>query len=177
MAEVSEIERGEQIADSMKAQGEDPVVIQRVDYFDFGVDNVYTLPDDVSTITHSTLNEGARSAYLKKTNRDVAVNRGTNEAKFSLDIGGDRKALLEVAVTDWDLIQGGTAIKFSAKNLNAFLTQADPSILDGLEKAVRMANPWLLDEVSVEQIDEQIEELEELRDAKLEEEAGKEPSK
>ena len=48
----------------------------------------------------------------------------------------------------------------------------DQSVLKDIEKAIRKLNPWLTADVTVEDIDLQIKELEELREEKLREAEG-----
>jgi hypothetical protein len=149
---------------------------QYVDYF--GVDRTekVMLPDGKSYIIIKELDEGGRRNFQNKTNKDVRLQRQTGDAFMKLGTGEDRYAMLESAITDWNLHSkhGQTgemvAIPFNATQLKKFLDSAPTKVIDLIEKKIRLMNPWLQGEISVEDIDKQIEDLQEMREAKLQEE-------
>lgn len=165
--------RTAQIEANMKAAGVPTEVAVQQDYFAFEVTHREFLPDGISYVDHQELNEGARTKYLNGTNRDVRLQKSSGDAIIRMAPGDERKALLKAALVGWNLISGGRPVPFNGGNLDKWLTVANPKHIDIVEKAVRKANPWLLNEVSVEDIDKEIATLQELRETKVREEAGK----
>lgn len=145
----------------------------QVDYFGFDETHKIVLPDGKSFIEHKELNEGARRKYLNSVNRDITINRASGDAKLRTAPGDERRALLEAAIIGWNLVKNGSPIAFSRQALNEFLDNANPRIVDIIEKDVRQKNPWLLADLTVEDIDKEIENLQTMREARLAEEAGK----
>lgn len=142
------------------------------DYFGFSSTERFTFPDGVSFVELKVLNEGERRKYQNSVNRELKIARGTGEAQLKMRPGDDRTELLKSAITGWNLHRAGQPVAFNSTNLEMFLNNADPAIIDKIEKRVRMMNPWLLSDLTVEQIDEEIASLQELREKKLEEEQG-----
>lgn len=163
--------------DALVAAGKpthDPV---QHDYFAFDESGRIPLPDKVSYIEHQVMNEGAKRKYLNNTNRKVNVSRVTGDASISAAPGDERAALLSSTISGWNLKSQGQDVPFSKDNLARFLDQADPKVVDLIEKEIRLANPWLLQELTIEDIDTEIESLQQMRAKKLEEEAGKDDLK
>ncbi len=144
-----------------------------VDYFDFDETERVTLPDGTSWVAIRKLNEGDRIKYQNAINKDVTVNSNTKDAKIRTAPGTDRKILLEEAICDWNLQRGGVSVPFSQKACTEFLNKTDPRIIDLIEKAVRKSNSWLLADMTVEEIDKEIADLQELRETVEKEEAAK----
>lgn len=145
------------------------------DYFGFGETHRHILPDGVSFIEFKVMNEGDKRRYQNGQNRDVTVVKNTGDARLSTKPGDDRHSLLTTVIVGWNLMRGGTALGFTNAHLKEFLDGADPLIVEGLEKAIRKAHPWLLAEMSVEDIDREIESLQEMREVVVEREAGNAP--
>jgi hypothetical protein len=157
----------------MAAQGVAPLEHVPTDYFAFDEDFVIDLPDGVSKIFHKVLNEGKRTKYLSKVNRDVKFQKSTGDAIMRVGGGTEKAALLGVAITGWQLTSGGQAVPFSPQNLTRFLESANPKIVDLIEREVKKKNPWLLQDMTVEDIDAEIESLQEIRATVLAETEGK----
>jgi hypothetical protein len=142
-----------------------------VDYFGFDEYGTYTLPDGKQSITFKKLNEGERQKYEQRTQRDVAFNRRTDDAKIRLDASADRTALIELSVTGWNLVRRvndkWTKVSFSngspGSELSKWILSTDPRIVNELYTAIRKANPFLNEEMTVEMIDEEIARLQEMR--------------
>jgi hypothetical protein len=150
-----------------------PVDVAQDDYFGFAETHRVQLPDGKSYIEHATLNEGARRKYLNATNRDVRIERGKGDAHINMAPGDERRSLLETAITGWNLVRDGKPVPFDKGNLQKFLDTANPKIIDIIEKDVRLKNPWLLNEMTVEDIDREIEALQEMRATVERESEGK----
>lgn len=145
----------------------------QVDYFAFDEKHRVMLPDGRSFVEHQVLTEGARRKYLNKINREVKLNRSSGDASFQMATGDERHALLSSAITGWNLQRGGANVPFSTQTLDEFLSKADPRVVDEIEKDVRAKNPWLMNDLTVEDIDEEIKRLNEMREQKVREEEGK----
>jgi len=159
-----------------EAPGSSSVPVQ-ANYFGFSQTHKVMLPDDVSWIEHETLNEGGRRAYLDAVNREVRLKKDSGDAILKMQSGSERKVLLERAIVGWNLLgPDGKPLKFSkgspGSTLSQFLDQADPAIIDIIEKDVRKKNVWLMNDLSVEDIDKQIAELQEMRAEKVKVEEG-----
>jgi len=165
--------RAASTAAAMEADGVSAVERTQQSYFGFEEIHKVLLPDGVSYIEHKTLNEGARRKYLNKVNRDIMLQRSTGNAIMRMQQGDEKHELLESAICGWNLIgKQGEPLVFNRDKLQKFLSEANPVIIDLIEKDVRKKNPWLLAEMSVEDIDKQISELEEMKETKLKEEEG-----
>lgn len=150
------------------------------DYFSgFGRSEKYILPDGVQYIEFQLMNEGQKAKYQRETRSAINIDRKTDQASVMPDPSRERHALIEYSVCDWLLYskskQTGdkVSVMFNKANLKAFLANANPAIIEGLEEAIRKANPWMIDDISAEELDKQIEELTELRDRKRNLEAEK----
>lgn len=155
------------------------------DYFGFDERDRWTFPDGKQWIEFKKLTEGDRAKYLRATKSDVHLNQKTQEARFAFDQSQDRKQLLLHSITDWHLVHiqrldGGqrriTPVPFPTNTsaggeLAKWIDRQNPSLLAELEKKIRRVNPWLMSEMSVAQIDKEIEDLQELRKAAEEREA------
>lgn len=157
-------------------QGEELPASQQQDYFGFQLTKKHYLPDGVSFIEIKAMNEGEKAEYQKKTQRDMVLEKGSGNARFKINPADERHALIETCVVGWNLTRGGLPIPFDNKGRSGpfrdFLTLADPRIIEDLELAIRKLNPWLLADLTVEEIDKQMDELKELREAAVEREAG-----
>jgi len=150
-----------------------------VDYFGFDETRNVPLPDGVSYVTIQALNEGAPRNYLNQVNKDIRIERQTGDARMKVASGDDRHTLLRAAIVGWHLKRRNDRtdaledVPFTAGNMNKFLEAANPKIIDIIEKEVRKDNEWLVGDVTIEDIDKQIEELQALRVKKVAEQEGK----
>ena len=145
----------------------------RADYFGASKPVTVMLPDGVSFIQHTKLNEGGKRAYLNAVNRDIRISQRTQEAHLKLAPGDDRAHLLKAAITGWDLYLDGAPLAFNPHGLKRVLEEFPPEVLDEVEKSVREVNTWLTSDISLEAIDEQIAQLTDLRAKREAEEEGK----
>jgi hypothetical protein len=147
------------------------------DYFGFDETHIVKLPDGVSFVEHKTLSEGKRRKYLNGMNRDVVIQKATGDARMSMAPGDERYSLLKSAITGWNLKRRNNRgeledVSFTPGNLEKFLESAPPRVIDLIDKEVRKVNAWLIEDMSVEDIDKEIKTLEELRETKLAQESG-----
>lgn len=132
------------------------------DYWGVDQTDQWFLPDGKQYFVISTMNEGERAKFEKENNNDLKVSR-QGETSIKVDPAKSRWALITAAVTDWFLIKNGNPLKFSEGELTGWLRHANPKIVDDLEAAIRKFNPWLNANLTVEEIDKEIENLKELR--------------
>jgi hypothetical protein len=158
---------------NMRAEGVSLVAQVQEDYFGFDVHHRVTFPDGITYVEHREFNEGQRKQYLNQANRDVRLQKVTGDAIIKTKPGDERAALIEIAVIGWNLIRGGKPVHFTPSNLHSWLEVANPKVVDLIHKDIYAHNPWLLAELSLEDIDKQIEELQEMRAVKVAEEEGK----
>lgn len=158
------------------------------DYFGFDERAKWYFPDGKQWIEFKKLTEGDRAKFLKATRSDVHLNQQTKEARVALDQSGDRKALLLHSLTDWHIvhIQGTgpnrrvTPVPFPQEKsgshspggeLSKWIDRQNPALLADLEKAIRKVNPWLMADMTSEQIRKEMADLQELLEAAEEREA------
>lgn len=146
--------------------------VQQVDYFGFDRSEKFHLPDGVSYIEFKPMNEGEKKKYQDKTSKDLVMERNSGNTRMSVLMGSERHELIKASVTGWNLTRGGVPVPFTPPMLNDFLTLADPLVVENLEKAIRKANPWLLAEMTVADIDKEIQNLTEMREVAEKREAG-----
>lgn len=142
------------------------------DYFGFQQRERYYLPDGVSFFELEAMNEGMKSKFQRMTQRDLVLEKGSGNARLKVDPGGERHELIKASVKGWNLTRNGVPQPFGPRALQDFLELANPKIVEGLELAIRKLNPWLLADATVEEIDKQIEELQELRVEAVKREEG-----
>lgn len=166
----------QQVLAAMAADGVPTSTPTQADYFGFSEVHTVTLPDGVSYVQHRTLTEGDRRLYLNTVNREVRVQKVTGDAIMKMAAGDERYALLQAAIVGWNLTRDGKPVVFSKGSpgaaLEQFLDKADPKLVDMIEKDVRKVNAWLAADVTVGDIDKQMDELRELRDKKIKEAEG-----
>lgn len=153
-----------------------------VDYWGFDDTRNHFLPDGKQYFVIQRMNEGQKSKYQREIRSDITVVRSTGDAKLKADPATERHALLMACVKGWNLKRRNPStgkiedVPFRDKGTNdsleKWLSVADPKLVEDLEKACRKLNPWLLQEMSVEDIDREIANLHEMRDEAAKREAG-----
>lgn len=139
-------------------------------YFGFEETVKFFLPDGKQWISFKPMNEGDRAQYEAKTQRDISFNRKTDDAKISINAASDRHQLILQSVTGWFMVQRTPTgewvqVAFSAGGGGSFaqwLSRANPKIVNDLHLAIQRANPWMLNEMTSDAIEEEIKRLEEL---------------
>lgn len=131
----------------------------------------FFLPDGRQYFEFKVMNEGEKTKFEKMTNQDLIVNRDQS-ARVKVDPSEQRHSLITTSVTGWYLFKGGEIVAYSSQLLRKWLEVADPKVVADLEFAIRMANPWMQSEMSVEEIDKEIDRLHEVRKQVIDNEAG-----
>lgn len=129
------------------------------------------LPDGKQYVEIQLMTEGQRARFEKENNQDLRVSRD-GETTIKIDPGRSRKALIKAAAVNWFVVRSGQKLKFNDANLNQFIDGANPRIIDKLEKEIRDFNEWLKNDLTVEEIDKEIEVLQKEREAAVRREAG-----
>lgn len=148
-----------------------PAPAARSSIFALNKTKVVTLSDDVTTVTVKAMNEGERRVYANSTQKPFKLSQD-GEAEVTPTPGDDRHALFMSTISDWSIVRDGEPWPYSKANLRTLLLEADSGEMDKVEEAAREINPFLLDDVTVESLEEEIEKLQKLRDEKAAEEAG-----
>jgi hypothetical protein len=142
------------------------------DYFGFSETHRFYFPDKVTFIEFKSMNEGDKAKFQKMTQKDLVLERQSGNARMKVDPATERHELIRTCVVDWNLTRGGAPVKFSDVQLRDFLKLANPKLVEDLEKEIRKHNPWLLQDMTVEDIDREIENLREMRKVAEERERG-----
>lgn len=161
-----------QILADMEAAGVSTTQPVQADYFAFERTDRFMMPDGVSYLELRAMNEGARRDYMNKVNSEVTLQRQTGNAQVKMQTGEERHTLFVKSIVGWNLMSGGKPVPFD-RNLEKFLTALDPVIADKIDKKIRELNPWLISDLSLEDIDRQIEELQQTRVQRVKQLEGK----
>lgn len=151
------------------------------DYYGFEDTKQWFFPDKKQYIEFKRMNEGERAKFQKMTTRDVTVVRGSGDAKVRVDPATERHELIVQSVVGWHLVRRNSRNQFEpvafskgspGAELEKWLQVANPVLVDELEREIRKANPWLTSEMSVEDIDKEMDRLRELREEVEQRERG-----
>ena len=146
-------------------------------YWGFDDREKFFFPDGFTYIEIKKMTEGDKSRYQSLTRSDISIKRATGDANLKSDPAAERHALLMSAVCGWNLLgPDGKPTTFNKDagpiSFKAWLDKADPKLVEGLEKAIRKFNPWLLQDMTVEDIDKEIANLQEMREEAVKREEG-----
>lgn len=150
--------------------GQEPAT--QADYFGFSDIKRFVFPDGLSYMEFAVMNEGMKAEFQKRTNKDLIMERQSGNARMKIDPGGDRWALIKQSVTGWNLRRQGVDYPFTDNHMKEWLENANPKLVEDLEKEIRKANPWLLAEMTSEDIQREIDNLTEMLEVAKEREAG-----
>lgn len=155
----------------------------------WGVKNVqrWYMPDGQQWVEFKTQNEGDKVLYQQRTNRDISFDKVGN-TKMGIDPATDRRTLIEMSVVNWYMVlpkredmsdeelsdpNNWERADYSPQLLREWLRRGDPKVIQDLEVEIRKANLWMQSEMTVEEIDKEIVNLNELRKQAEEREAAK----
>lgn len=158
-------------APPVAAQPETQAPPPMADYWGVDEYSEWYLPDGVQYFRFKIMNEGEKSKFEKMTNQDLIVNRDQS-ARVKVDPSEQRHSLIKTSLVGWHLYKGGQEVDFGPQILEKWLQSASPKIVEELEFAIRMANPWMQSEMTVEEVDKEISRLYEVRKQLVETEAG-----
>ena len=143
---------------------------KRQDYFNYNERFELLLPDGESKIIHKKLNEGDRRRFEDETNREISIDQDTRKASVQIRAGTSRHLILEMAIVDWSLMRNrddaDREVQFSSTNLEEFLKNADPSVIDLIYQDIEDKNPWIstVRYESTEVVDREIDRLKGIRE-------------
>lgn len=143
----------------------------------------YYLPDGKQFFTIKPLDEGGKVLFQKMTNKGIRVNQRTQDAHLDIDPASERHTLIKNSVINYQLmvpvidpatkqITGWSNHPYSKRGLEQWLDKANPKVVQDLEFFIRKQNPWMQENMTVEEIDTEIDRLIELKKAAQEREAG-----
>jgi hypothetical protein len=155
-----------------QAGPEDDTATAPLDLFGFKRSERFEIGDGVQWISFHAMNEGEKRKFQSQTTKDFIIDSKTRDTRVSVDPGTERKLLIEACADDWHIFRSGEFRPFNKINLSDLLELADPSFVERVEKFVRDLNPWMLDNVTVEAIDEEIADLQKAKERLLERQAG-----
>lgn len=151
----------------------------------WGVDETfkYFLPDNKQFFEIKPMDEGGKAKFQKMTNKGVRMNQRSQEATIDVDPANERHTLIKESVVGWRLMQRGPDGSWSEfpcsadanlrrRGLDQILTSFNPKAIQDLEFFIRTKNPWMQADMDVEQIDEEIDRLVEMKKQVLEQKAG-----
>lgn len=141
------------------------------DYWGTDERHRFYLPDGIQYFEFKIMNEGDKAKFQKLTNQDMTIGRDQT-AKIRMDPAAERHQLIITSVVDWKLYKDGAPCLFNRRELEKWLEVANPKIVEDLEFEIRRSNPWLQADMTLEEIDKEMERLEELRKQVREREAG-----
>jgi hypothetical protein len=145
----------------------------QVDYFGFASSDTFMFPDGVTYVELTVMNEGQKAKFQKRIQQDVVLDRRSGDARFRMDAAQERHELIKQCVSGWNLKRGGQPIPLNERNLRDFLDLANPKLVQDIESAIRRINPWLLGEMTSEDIQREIDNLTEQLKVAKEREEGK----
>lgn len=115
------------------------------------------------------MTEGVRQKYQKATNAKVTILKQNSNAEMGVDPARDREQLILKSVTGWYMRRPGAGggfheVEYTDRAFREWFDGANPAHIEDLEKFIRDINPWMLDEVTLEAIDKEIDRLQEQRE-------------
>lgn len=169
--ELSEIVQAAPVEDFDEFSGYD-------DYWGVDEQDKFFLPDGKQYFLIQIMTEGNRAKFQRQTNQDLTVNRDGG-AKIKVDQAKDRHELIKTAIVGWFIVRKDARdgkfkeVPFDNNSILNWLDTANPALVDDVVFAIRKANPWLQSDMSVEDIDKEISNLNDLREAAVKRESGK----
>jgi hypothetical protein len=154
-----------------QADGRSPEVTVYEDFWGTSGETTHYLPDNKQYFTIKKMNEGDRARYQFESGMQMTSMRKTGDTKIDINQAKDREALAVASIKGWFLVKDGVQVPFNTNALREWIKVADPKLLDKLLMAIRKFNPFLQEDLSVKEIDEQMQELRELRDIAAKREA------
>lgn len=155
---------------------------QIADYWGTDETHDWFFPDKIQFVTIKVMNEGDRSVFERMTSTDLNIDQRTQSTRVRMDQARDRHELLKRAIVGWKLYRRAhkgpnegkmEELNFSQENLSKWLQEAPPKIIDEINMFIRKHNTWLHGDMTIEQIDEEIERLRDVRAQLVERDAGK----
>lgn len=157
--------------------------IEFIDYFTFEEKQRWYFPDGKHYVEFQAMTEGDRRKYQSKTMTTMTMNRASGDSKIGINVARDREALLDISVTGWfmerrDGLGNIVEVNFNDKNngWKAWSEKANPKFIEDIEKAIRQANPWMQADLDIEEIDNEIDRLQTLRNELRDRQLGEDGS-
>jgi hypothetical protein len=144
----------------------------------WGVEDTYRhfLPDGKQWFDIKKMTEGDRAKYQRDSGMAMIMERRTGDTRINVDAAKDRQALVLNAVENWNLRRQGVQVPFNTGMLRDWVGNASPALVDELIHRIRVHNPWLQEDLSVEELEKELQRIQELLDQAKQREAEKESS-
>lgn len=171
---------GQVVSSDQGPQPEEQHVHQ--DYWGTDETHRWFFPDGEQWVDIKTMNEGDRARFEHMTSTDLMVEQRTQNARIRMDQSRDRHELLKSAIIDWHLYRWDKLhkqqeeIRFTKEKLGTWIDATNPALVDQIHMFIRKHNPWLHGEMTIEQVDEEIDRLRDVRSDLVKREEGKESS-
>lgn len=151
----------------------------------WGVEETFKhmLPDGKQYFEIRPMNEGAKTAFQKSTNKGIRMNQRSQEATIDVDPADERHTLILQSVVSWHIMQRGADGTFSEypcpgddrmrkRALEQMLEKFNPKVIQELEFFIRTKNPWMQADMDLEEIDRELDRLTELRKQVKDQQSG-----
>lgn len=143
----------------------------------------FMLPDGRQYFEIRPLDEGGKTAFQQKTSKGIRMSQGSDEATIDIDPATERHELINRSVVGWHLVGRNKFgelqfIECSDNETNRrtalqrFIKNMEPKIVQELEFFIRTKNPWMQEDVPIEELEKELARVQGLIDQKLAEEAG-----
>lgn len=137
-----------------------------VDYFNPKKSRfTYTLPDGVQSLVFTKLNQGDR-AQLESARDHAIFDRGNDSMEINLGLSSQIPMAIKLSLVDWSLKQKDgddwIPVPFNEENVEIFVDNLDPVIVDEIEKLIVEHNSWLKAAPSKEEEDKLRKRLEKI---------------
>ncbi len=131
----------------------------------------YTMPDGVQWFEIKKMNEGDRARYQYEAGLKMTTKRKSGDTEIDLDQAKDRRGLIMNSVINWYIRKDGVWVPFNKQALGAWIIATNPNYVDNLISKIRKFNPFLQEDLSSDDIREQMKDLEEMLEVAIKREA------
>lgn len=144
----------------------------------------FDLPDGKQYFEIKPMDEGAKTRFQKLTNKGIRMNQRSQEATIDVDPSDERHTLIRESVVSYLIMQkaeDGTWSPFPCpdvndarfkKALDQMLEKFNPKVVQDLEFFIRMKNPWMQNDQSLDDLLEERDRIDQLVKQAREREAG-----
>lgn len=149
------------------AHQNEPATIIYEDYWGTDSTTRYMMPDGHQWFEIKKMSEGNRAQYQREAGLQMTSQRKTGDTKIDIDQAQDRLALILNSVIAWNIVKKTgvndfTPILFNRQALRQWVNETNPNYVDNLIQEIRKFNPFLQEDLSVEDLEKQEAEVREL---------------
>jgi hypothetical protein len=149
------------------AEGGEVEQVMYEDYWGSDQTTTFYMPDGKQYFEIKKMNEGDRAKYQREAGMQMTAQRKTGDTKIDIDQAQDRMALITNSVINWHIVKKDpnnefVPLLFNKQVLRQWVTETGPNFVDNLVQAIRKFNPFLQEDLSVEDLIKQRDEVDEL---------------